>query len=527
MENIIQHISRSQAVDKFNKDIDLMPHEGGQEECLLSTADITFFGGNRGGGKTGAIMFDPMYDILNPNFSALYLRKRLTDIKNSGGLWDKSDIFFSPLGAEGTKSDLTRVFPSGAKITMDHCNVETIETIQDRFQGLEIPAIYFDEITQFQFYTFMTLLESNRNTHGIRNRVICTCNPDPYSWVRTFLDVRYIDCSGGLNDGYIIPEMDKKIQYFYIYGKTVEDIIWGDTVDEVVEKCGDRLSVTDSMKDKGARVEDLIMSCMFIKGDIAENPHLMNDKQYLKNIGKGGDAAQARNFRGNWHVSDDGEEMVKRAEMDNVFDSERSALRSHSKYMTIDIALGGKDNATFYMFEGRHLVDIHAKPRIGSMELAGLVKQFMNDFGIREENVAFDAVGIGAYLESIYPKAYAIQANSPPIGTDNSYYSLKSQILYKFGCSLQDGNFTVNPRLRNKTFGYGKDKRDRKTFFDIMQNERRALKIMEGDGKTRMYGKKDMIKILGFSPDFLEGWAYIEVFFLDNTIKENNGLHYL
>src|SRR3712207_9494694 len=66
---------------------------------------------------------------------------------------------------------------------------------------------------------------------SIRNRFWITCNPDPESWVRKFIDW-WVD-----EDGYIIPERDGVIRYCFMDGDTPDQIFWGDTREEVYEQC--------------------------------------------------------------------------------------------------------------------------------------------------------------------------------------------------------------------------------------------------------------------------------------------------
>ena len=77
-------------------------------------------------------------------------------------------------------------------------------------------------------------------------------------------------------------------------------------------------------------------------------------------------------------------------------------------------------------------------------------------------------------------------------------------------------------------FPYGKQKIDKKSLYDILQNERRILKDIDGDGKKKCMSKVEMRKLLGFSPDYLECLSYIVIFHLENVFDvESEGLMYL
>ena len=121
------------------------------------------------------------------------------------------------------------------------------------------------------FNTFLKLLQSNRNSSGIRNRILGTCNPNKNSWLRKFLDW-YISDAGTID-----PLRDRQTRYFYVYGKTVNDIFWGDTKEAVYDLAKyyiDRLWNT-KFEDSGLSKMDMIKSFKFIKGDLAENPILL------------------------------------------------------------------------------------------------------------------------------------------------------------------------------------------------------------------------------------------------------------
>ena len=504
---------------------DLIPNTGMQEQVLLSKAQITICGGSRGGGKSQVLLFDACYDIHLPNFSCIYLRKETKQLDKGGGLFDKAHKIFPILGGKKNTSNKNYIFPSGAKAEFDHIQNESKTEVEKRFKGLEIPAMYIDEIDQFSFETFLIIIGSNRNAHGIRNRIIGSCNPNPESWVRNILEW-YID-----SEGYINMDRNGKLRYFYVYGSSVNEIIWGNSKFEVYEKAKNYIdsALTDNLKKVGIKYDDFIKSFTFIKGDLAENKQLLkSDTNYLANIATGGASAIARNLSGNWNVKVSGDEMVSRIQMDKMFDENRPALRSGTKYMTIDVALLGADNFVMAVWDGLHLEDVIVKNRITSGEAVAIVKSQLYSSGVREQELAYDSVGNGQALND-FKYAIPIKAQQPPIGKEDNYDNIKSQIMFVFGRMLIEEKFTCNPELANRLFDYGKgNKKQRMPFKEILQNERRALMISESTGKTKMLPKKEMKKILGGSPDFLESVAYRVVFELDKKKKNNwSGLQYL
>ncbi len=108
-------------------------------------------------------------------------------------------------------------FPSGAKVVFDH-----LERYEDclSYQGSQITFIGFDELTHFDEDVFWYMLSRNRSDSGIPGYVRATTNPDPDSWVRTFIDW-WIG-----PDGLAIPERSGKIRWFI---RVNGEVHWGDS----------------------------------------------------------------------------------------------------------------------------------------------------------------------------------------------------------------------------------------------------------------------------------------------------------
>ena len=95
----------------------------------------------------------------------------------------------------------------------------------------------------------------------------------------------------------------------------------------------------------------------------------------------------------------------------------------------------------------------------------------MSEFGVREDKLIYDYNGNGQVLNDL-KKAYGVRPQSPPVGLENAYDNLKSQILYKFGSMLQEGLITCSPIAAGRMFEYGKgvkkEKLTRQSMIKIM-----------------------------------------------------------
>lgn len=222
--------------DILNNEVEnvFIPQEGFQENVCLNDADVLIVGGKRGAGKTFVMELAPLRFVDNPLFTVNGYRKEEDDIKR--GLWNTSKKIYSNI-ATPKESSFRWVFPSGAVSTYEHLQNEN--EIDRRFRGVEIPFIIVDEVTQISFNTFFTMLASNRNSLGIKNQFIGSCNPvGPKHWLHKFIEW-YIDP----DTKEIIPERDGKKRYFYKYGKHISEIYWGNSKEEVYAKAKDKIDL--------------------------------------------------------------------------------------------------------------------------------------------------------------------------------------------------------------------------------------------------------------------------------------------
>ena len=263
--------------------IKIQPQPGPQTQFSQCNADVVFYGGSAGGGKSFALLLEPLYEINNPKFGAVIFRRTTKQITNEGGLWDEAQGLYKPIDAKLLQSPtLNATFPSGMKVTFSHMEHE-----KNRFdwQGAQIPLIGFDEITHFTWKQFIYMLSRNRSVSGAIGKIRGTCNPDPDSWVRSFIDWWIGD------DGFAIQERSGIIRWFIVIG---EDVFWGDTRQELIDKYQASNDPSD---------EVLPMSFTFIRSSINDNKILLKkDPGYMAKLNALTRVERAQLKDGNWNV---------------------------------------------------------------------------------------------------------------------------------------------------------------------------------------------------------------------------------
>jgi len=279
----------SAAAKKTSELIVVRPQVGPQEQFLSSPADIVIYGGAAGGGKSWALLLEPLRHITtNPEFNAVFFRRTTPQITNPGGLWDESKKLYTLINGTPREGDHTWKWQNGGYIKMSHLEHEN--TV-NQWQGSQIPLIMFDELTHFTEYQFFYMLTRNRSMCGVKPYVRATCNPDAESWVAKFI-AWWIG-----EDGLPIPERSGVLRYFVRIG---EEIYWGDSKKELVEKYG-----RPEALEPGETLEDQVRpkSITFIPAKLSDNKALLTaDPDYKANLMAQSRVERERLLGGNWKV---------------------------------------------------------------------------------------------------------------------------------------------------------------------------------------------------------------------------------
>ena len=347
----IQQMRAKEADSTSSKNV--FAQAGCQEKFLATHADLTIFGGSRGGGKSFALLIETLKDVYNPYFNAVILREEKPDLEN---LIDESNKIFEQYGKYNrSKDDMTWNFHAGGKL---HFGIysQAFSDFQKKYQGKQYAYIGIDEITHMPYKKFKYLMTDNRNAHGIRNRVYGTCNPDPDSWVRKFIDWWIGD------DGFPIPERDGVIRYCFMEGNTPNSIIWGDTPEEVYLQC--KRTIDGLWKPAYAKLgfdklTMFIKSVCFIYGKLEENIKLLSsDPNYIANLAQQDEEQRGRDLSGNWDIRAGGDDIISRTCMERFYSLPQNIEDQGRKRVSCDVAFTGGDSLVMWLWDGWHMEDV-------------------------------------------------------------------------------------------------------------------------------------------------------------------------
>lgn len=392
----------------------IRPQAGFQQMFTRTNVDFCVGGGVLNAGKSFASVLAIAELSKEPTFTALYLRNNLGDAKAGGGIIDTFKSIFGNTIKVVESGDPHIDFPNG-RVDITHVDNQDPSKILQRFKGRQYDLIVFDEGTGFEWSTFKILSTRNRGRAKWTGHMLMTTNPDKDHWLRTFIDWYVGD------DGFIREDRNGVVRYFYVNGESVNDVVWGDTKEEVYDIC--RIAIDRKLKGLNKhggkfqfKWEDLIRSFTFYLGSMSENvASIGSNSGYAGSVAMAGGRTAEQLIEGNWNVSTKGDldAPISNDVANHVFVNDPQI--NGDKWVTADLADYGTDNFIAIVWDGFHIMDVRIVQKSTPRENAVYIQSLCAKYDIGESHVIFDATS-GMYLKDYLPQSLAYYSMKQPMG---------------------------------------------------------------------------------------------------------------
>ena len=255
-------------VEQVQREVIFEPNPGPQTDFLASTEQEVLYGGSAGGGKSYAMVADPVRYLNNPNARMLLVRRSTEELRElisvSKQLYPKAIP-----GIKFMERDKTWVAPSGATLWMSYLDRD--DDVM-RYQGQAFNWIGFDELTQWPTpypWNYMRSRLRTTKASGLPLYMRATSNPGGpgHQWVKkTFID----------------PQTPNK-SFWATDPDTSEIICWP----------------------KGHTKEDKpLFKRRFIPANLFDNPYLAEDGMYEANLLSLPEHQRRQLLEGDWDINE-------------------------------------------------------------------------------------------------------------------------------------------------------------------------------------------------------------------------------
>lgn len=499
----------------------LTPH-GFQNDVLESPAREILCGGQAGPGKTWLLLFMDIEDAMkHPNLRIMIIRRTYSDMND---LIFKAREMYTPLGAKFFShhpylkrpcfqwpeydEDGNIVGPDGA-FTMFGYLAKYGDV--ERYQGLELHRVRFDELTQFAEAEYLYLFSRIRSCfdprtgEAIPTNVVSSCNPTGKGmlWVKR----RFVDP---------MPPLSIKSYYFN-----------QDTGKEVEVPLDHPLGIWRQ----------------FVPGVRADNIHL-NSAEYEASLS----VLRGRDYHalaeGSWEIETGPRQLFHPAWIDRALSGNVTHEEAEWDWIGADVAHGGGDKAVIVRGNGNRVLLINSWKGMTN-DFSPLVYKEATLYDV-PCGVAIDSNGIGAGEANALEFGGVINIQEGNVGglppgpfemrplphlercilKDDMYdityrgsvkfKSFKAQAYHKLAQDLRQGKIDLSAlnegyddeRLRGRFGG--------EVFADVdeLYTEMMAIEYDDDQGFFQVTDKKRLRKAdsLGRSPDFLDGLVYWNFF---------------
>ena len=250
-----------------NQEVVFVPNEGPQTEFLAASEREVLYGGSAGGGKSYALLADPMRYFGNSNFNGLILRRTNDELREL--IWKSQELYPKAYkGAKWAEKKSQWTFPSGARLWMTY--LERDEDVL-RYQGQAFSYIAFDELTQHPTPFAWNYMRSRLRTTDPDLPIFMRATTNPggagHGWVKQM----FIDPAPS-NQKFVATDLDSGKPLVYPQGH---------------EKEGQPLFYR-----------------RFIPASLKDNPYLLEGGQYEANLLSLPEMQRRQLLEGDWNIAD-------------------------------------------------------------------------------------------------------------------------------------------------------------------------------------------------------------------------------
>ena len=183
------HIELNNTPIEETRNVIFQPNKGPQTDFLAASEREVLYGGSAGGGKSYAMLADPLRYMGHPSFSGLLLRHTTEELRE---LIFKSQELYPKIwkGIKWSERKMQWLAPSGARLWLSYLDRDDDVL---RYQGLAFSWIGFDELTQWATPFAWNYMRSRLRSvsHDLPVYMRATTNPGGrgHGWVKKmFID---------------------------------------------------------------------------------------------------------------------------------------------------------------------------------------------------------------------------------------------------------------------------------------------------------------------------------------------------
>lgn len=507
---------------------DYMPQPGLQENLCSCEANLIFVCGAATSGKTYSMYLTALYGITHPGFTATLFSYREKDSQKGSSIFrDGVEVLGNFANCDYVSSgNIGFRYPqynSQLQLANFNYNVDNPlewsdfkEDMKKRQSSLNM----IDECTKMKEKAFLYLFSRNRDSSGMTPQTIASFNPEYEHFTCEVLnDAGYMEQVG--NSLAVRKDMEGKIRYFFLKGKTFKTAVWGDTPEEVIKAAG--ITITDEERAAGMTEASLCKSFTVFTGEAAGNRKLIaaTGGQSVANLSASGDADVLRS--GLFTPRDENVNNVTRAMIHALWGN--PVGDDLNMYATFDVGGGKGDSAPMIIWRGLQMIAIEyftGEPQ----GLSAWIQSQLSKYGVSVEHFAYDGTGFGYFLQAL-TSGISITANrrvlqeydehGNPVTVDE-FFNCRSQLLGKLEVALKRGDISCVID-KNKPVKFG-TKNETRRFIDVLTDGMALFSTTKKNGKTYYKTKEEFKARYKYSPGELDAMSLRMVFELDTRERK-------